>query len=80
MRVGEQKTGANVVGVDDVAFLGYRDGVVDYGAALRRDLAREIRRYRPDMLLIATYDPTQGLSPQRHRQPRRSPSRRHRHS
>ena len=31
---------------------------------LRRDLAREIRRYRPDVLLIATHDPTYGLSPE----------------
>lgn len=64
VRVAEQETSAKVVGVEDVAFLGYRDGVVEYSAALRRDLAREIRRYRPDVLLIATYDLTYGLSPQ----------------
>jgi LmbE family N-acetylglucosaminyl deacetylase len=47
-----------------VTFLGYRDGVVENGLALRRDLAREIRRYQPDVLLNATYDLTYGLSPQ----------------
>jgi hypothetical protein len=35
-----------------------------YGSALRRGLAREIRRYRPDLLLNATYDLTYGLSPE----------------
>jgi LmbE family N-acetylglucosaminyl deacetylase len=64
IRVAEQQTSAKVVGVDDVTFLGYRDGVVENGLALRRDLAREIRRYQPDVLLIATYDLTYGLSPQ----------------
>ena len=63
MRVVEQQTSAKVVGVEDVAFLGYPDGVVEYGSAVRRDLAREIRRYRPDLLLIATYDLTYRLSP-----------------
>ena len=66
VRVVEQETSAKVVGVDDVAFVGHRDGVVEYGTALRRDLAREIRRYRPDVLLIATYDLTYGMSPQQH--------------
>jgi LmbE family N-acetylglucosaminyl deacetylase len=63
VRVAEQETSAKVVGVEDVEFLGYRDGVVEYGTALRRDLAREIRRYRPDVLLIATYDLTYGMGP-----------------
>lgn len=58
IRLGEQEMSAKLVGVDDVAFLGYCDGVVEYGPALRRDIAREIRRPRPDVLLIATYDLT----------------------
>ena len=62
IRVAEQELSAKVVGVDDVAFLGYQDGVVEYGTDLRRDLAREIRRYQPDVLLIATYDLTYGMS------------------
>src|SRR5829696_665749 len=64
VRVAEQENSAKIVGVDDVAFLGYCDGVVEYSTALRRDLARQIRRYRPDVLLIATYDLTYGFSPQ----------------
>jgi LmbE family N-acetylglucosaminyl deacetylase len=62
IRIAEQEMSAKLVGVEDVEFLGYRDGVVEYGTALRRDLAREIRRHRPDMLLIATYDLTYGMS------------------
>jgi LmbE family N-acetylglucosaminyl deacetylase len=61
-RVAEQELSARIVGVDDVTFLGYRDGVVECDLALRRDLAREIRRTQPDVLLIATYDLTYGLA------------------
>jgi LmbE family N-acetylglucosaminyl deacetylase len=61
IRVAEQEHSAKLVGVDDVRFLGYPDGVVEATTALRRDLAREIRRARPDVLLIATYDLTYGL-------------------
>jgi LmbE family N-acetylglucosaminyl deacetylase len=62
IRVAEQQMSAKLVGVTDVEFLGYRDGVVEYGTSLRRDLAREIRRHRPDVLLVATYDLTYGMS------------------
>jgi LmbE family N-acetylglucosaminyl deacetylase len=65
IRVAEQELSAKLVGVDGVTFLGYRDGVVEYGPELRRDLAREIRRHRPDTVLIATYDLTYGMSGQR---------------
>ena len=34
--------------------------------ALRRDLTREIRRFRSEVLLIANYDLTYGLMPQQH--------------
>jgi LmbE family N-acetylglucosaminyl deacetylase len=61
LRRREQIAAAALVGVQDVSFLGHRDGVVEYGLALRRDIAREIRRFRPDVLLTATYDPTYGL-------------------
>lgn len=50
----EQVASAAVVGVDDVSFLGHPDGVVEPGLALRRDIAREIRRVRPDILITAT--------------------------
>ena len=61
IRRREQVASARVVGVDDVAFLGRRDGAVEPGLGLRRDLARQIRRFRPDVLLTATWDLTYGL-------------------
>jgi LmbE family N-acetylglucosaminyl deacetylase len=54
LRRQEQVTSAAVVGVDDVTFLGHPDGVVEPGLELRRDIARQIRRVRPDILITAT--------------------------
>jgi LmbE family N-acetylglucosaminyl deacetylase len=61
IRRAEQQRSAAAVGVEDVTFLGRRDGVVEATLDLRRDLAREIRRFRPDVLLTATYDLTYGM-------------------
>jgi LmbE family N-acetylglucosaminyl deacetylase len=51
LREAEERRGAAVVGVASVEFLDYRDGVVEYGLPLRRDLARAIRSRRPDVVL-----------------------------
>ncbi len=51
LREAEQRASAAIVGAAEVEFLGYRDGVVEYGLPLRRDLARCIRRHRPDLVL-----------------------------
>jgi LmbE family N-acetylglucosaminyl deacetylase len=52
LREAEQRAGARAVGVHDVEFLdGYRDGVLAYDLMLRRDIARVIRRRRPDVLV-----------------------------
>jgi LmbE family N-acetylglucosaminyl deacetylase len=61
LRRREQVASAALVGVADVTFLGYPDGVLEADLRLRRDLARQIRRFRPDVLLIATYDLTYGM-------------------
>jgi LmbE family N-acetylglucosaminyl deacetylase len=55
LREAEERAGAAVVGVDTVEFLGYPDGVVEYGLALRRDIARAVRRHRPDVVLTGNY-------------------------
>jgi LmbE family N-acetylglucosaminyl deacetylase len=52
VREAEQRASAAVVGVDQVEFLDHRDGIIEYGVPLRRDIAGAIRRYRPDTLLL----------------------------
>ena len=63
LRQKEQVASAAVVGVGDVTFLGHRDGIVENGLRLRRDIARQIRRYRPEVLVTATYELTYGMCP-----------------
>lgn len=52
VREREQRASAAVVGVSSVEFLDHPDGTVEYGLALREDLALAIRRHRPDTLLL----------------------------
>ena len=54
LRQKEQLASAAIVGVEDVSFLHHPDGVVEYSLPLRRDIARHIRRFRPDVLLTAS--------------------------
>ncbi|GII62353.1 GlcNAc-PI de-N-acetylase [Sphaerisporangium krabiense] len=51
VREREQIEAAAIVGVERVEFLGHRDGVVEYGLPLRRDIAAAIRRFRPEVLI-----------------------------
>lgn len=51
IRRAEQTAAAKAVGVSDVEFLGYPDGRLVTSLELRRDLAREIRRVRPQRVL-----------------------------
>jgi LmbE family N-acetylglucosaminyl deacetylase len=51
LREEEQRAAAACVGVSELIFLGYPDGMVEPTLALRRDLARVIRRTRPDVVL-----------------------------
>lgn len=55
VREEEQRASAAVVGVDVVEFLGHPDGVLEYGLALRRDVARAVRRHRPDVVITGNY-------------------------
>jgi LmbE family N-acetylglucosaminyl deacetylase len=47
IRRAEQTAAAKEVGVTDLTFLGYPDGRLEVSIALRRDLSRVIRRFRP---------------------------------
>ena len=51
LREKEQRAAAAAVGVSDVTFLGYPDGRVYVTHELRRDITREIRRFRPQRVL-----------------------------
>jgi LmbE family N-acetylglucosaminyl deacetylase len=51
LREAEERASAAVVGVDTVEFLGHRDGVIMPDLDLRRDLARTIRRHRPEVVI-----------------------------
>jgi LmbE family N-acetylglucosaminyl deacetylase len=54
LREAEQRAAAAAVGVKDVTFLGYPDGRLAASHELRRDLARQIRRVRPQRVLGAS--------------------------
>lgn len=50
-RQEEQRKSASVLGVDHVRFLGEPDGEVKNTKALRRKLVRQIRNFRPDIVI-----------------------------
>jgi LmbE family N-acetylglucosaminyl deacetylase len=52
IRQAEQGAAAKVVGVEDVTFLGYRDGQLAVTLELRRDISRVIRQFRPDRVVV----------------------------
>ena len=54
MRRQEQIDAGKVLGLKDVVFLDHEDSMLQPTLDLRRDIAREIRRYKPDVV-ICTY-------------------------
>ncbi len=55
IREEEERNSARVVGVKRVDFLGYTDGVIEYNLGLRRDLARQIRADRPELIITLSH-------------------------
>ena len=55
LREQEERDGAALVGVTEVDFGDCRDGAIEYGLGLRRDIAREVRRRRPDVVVTGDY-------------------------
>ena len=51
MRRREQVEAGRVLGVKDVVFLEYEDSMLQPTLEMRRDIAREIRRHKPDVLI-----------------------------
>lgn len=60
LREREQRASAAAVGVSRVEFLDHRDGVVEYGVPLRRDIAAAIRRHRPELVITLNHRDTWG--------------------
>jgi LmbE family N-acetylglucosaminyl deacetylase len=56
IREQEQRDACGVLGITEVLFLGYEDGMLEPSIALRRELTRIIRRHRPDAVVCG--DPT----------------------
>lgn len=56
IREAEQREAAAILGVAHVVFLGYEDGYLSPTLEVRRDVARQIRIHRPDVLFAQ--DPT----------------------
>jgi len=52
IRRAEQIAAGAILGVQDVHFLGYRDGYLTVTNDLRRDISRVIRQVRPDRMII----------------------------
>ncbi|WP_406425678.1 PIG-L deacetylase family protein [Streptomyces sp. NBC_01589] len=55
LREAEQRAAATAVGVSAVEFLNHRDGVIEYGVSLRRDIAAAVRRHRPELVITLNH-------------------------
>ena len=56
IRFAEQRAAADIVGVKNLVALGFEDGYLYPTLELRKAIAREIRRFRPDVVI--SHDPT----------------------
>jgi LmbE family N-acetylglucosaminyl deacetylase len=61
IRADEQRNAARTLGVARVEFLGYPDCEVEDTREVRRDVAREIRKWRPDLLICQNPNRTYNL-------------------
>src|SRR5712692_3769651 len=55
IRYAEQRAAAKILGVKNVVFLGYEDGYLYPTLEVRKDVARQVRKFKPDV--IVTMDP-----------------------
>ena len=51
VREAEQRAAADLLGVSEIVHLGYPDGYLTSSLELRRDIVRQIRRFRPDLVI-----------------------------
>ncbi|MBB1502096.1 PIG-L family deacetylase [Propioniciclava sp. MC1683] len=56
LRAREQKDACAAVGVDQLTILDHPDGMLEPTLGLRRDIARVIRQFRPDVVVTGSWD------------------------
>lgn len=56
IRAGEQRAACDAVGVSQLTMLDHPDGMLVYSLDLRRDIAREIRRFQPDVVVTGSWE------------------------
>jgi LmbE family N-acetylglucosaminyl deacetylase len=56
VRKKEQRDACDILGVKDLVFLDYPDGMLEPSIALRKDIVRQLRRYRPTRVIIQSPD------------------------
>lgn len=61
IREAEQRNAARALGVEDVTFLGYEDGEVEDTRTLRLEVTRQIRRWRPGLVVTMNPNRTRNL-------------------
>jgi LmbE family N-acetylglucosaminyl deacetylase len=60
LREDEERRSAAAVGVEHVEFLGFQDGVLEYGLPLRKAVAAAVRTHRPDIVVTGNFRETYG--------------------
>ncbi len=60
IRQHEARKAAEIAGVEEIIFLGYPDGLLEATLELRKKLVKEIRRFKPEVIICG--DPTVTLS------------------
>lgn len=56
LRAREQRAACDAVGVNELIMFNYPDGHLVESLALRRDIARQVRRLQPDVVITANYE------------------------
>ncbi|MEJ7628375.1 MAG: PIG-L deacetylase family protein [Nocardioidaceae bacterium] len=60
IREAEQRRSCEIVGVSQVEFLGFPDGILEYGVALRRAIALAVRVFSPEIVITNNFHPSWG--------------------
>ncbi len=56
LRAQEQRDASDAVGVKDLTILDHPDGMLVYNLDLRRDIARRIRQFQPDVVVTGSWE------------------------